>query len=697
MPQIEAIPLDRAAALEGLNKEALKKRLKRGSILCMKDSNHRQRRLVPVTALSPDARTAYFKQQTSSALEPLAPQPEPSASGNSGPGRELFLPFAPPGQTEQALSTAAPPGIPAHQRGFTDKWSAIIGDCVNGTWKKYRGTVFEGFAIEGSRDFVRALAHQHGISVSTVYSKLEVLRQVQRDPAIPPGRKMAEFWARILPKLRPGRSGYTFFHEAENLWMGLKLQSFYLTQARLSVKRSHELLLAEIDAKQKATGLSHLYQKPTLRQSRIYLSKIDMPTDTLAREGVKAYQDRCAPYISRRNNLRSGEAWVTDQKLYDVRLRDGGERLGRIWGVNVLDVSSWRWLGGAFGPCVSSDLVMDAYAMALQRAGVPAALHIDLGKEFGGKRFNGGMKTISGEMLFEEAAGMWERLGVRVIKAIGRNPQSKTIERWHREVDRWTQELPGWCGNKPSERPEKLAQEEAEHATWLKTGRGRSPLLRAGDFMCEFFQWTEGQWNAAHRSKGKYLQGMTPNEAWNTRLPEKELRRLTPSEVDYYTADRRFVKVGRGGQVNLTFYGQTIEYVAPELFTLQGQRVEVVVSRLNPREVTVNFEIVGGWASCTAVLKPQHDWLPEDRQELKLALRCKAAVRRALKRGIEASRALNEAGNPIELVAVTQERKMLPVSFGAPALPPRPRREKTRFADERGAAVLATMDEEEES
>ena len=695
MPQIESIPFDRAAALEGLSKEALKKRLQRRSILCMKDPNHRQRRLVPVTALSLAARTAHFKQQTCSALEPLAQQPSPS--GNSGPGRELILPFAPPSQTEQALSTAAPPGVPAYQRSFVDKWSGIIGDCANGTWKKYRGIVFEGFAIKGSRDFVHALAHQHGIGVSTIYSKLKVLRQIQRDPAIPPDRKMTEFWTQILPKPKPGRSGHTFFHEAENLWMGPKLQSLYLTQARLSVKRAHELLLAEIEAKQKAAWLSHLYQKPTLHQSRTYLSKIDVATQALAREGEKAYQDRCAPYISRRNNLRSNQLWVTDQKLYDVRLRDGGERLGRVWAVNVLDVSSWRWLGGAVGPYLSGDLVMYAYAMALQRGGVPGAVHIDLGKEFTGKRFLGGVFKISGAALFDEAVGMWDRLGVNIVKAIGRNPQSKIIERWHREIDRWTQEMPGWCGSDTKERPEKLVQEEAEHAAWLKNGGGRSPLLRAGDFICKFFEWAEGRWNAAHRSKGKYLQGMTPNEAWNTRLPEKGLWRLSPSEVDYYTADRRFVKVGRGGQVNLTFYGQIIEYVAPELFTLQGQRVEVLVSRLNLREVTVNFETVGGYASCTAVVKPQHDWLPEDRQELRLALRCKAAVRRAVKRGIEASRALDEADNPVELLAVAQQRKALPASFGAPALPPRPRREKPRFANERAAAVLATMDEEVES
>ena len=97
------------------------------------------------------------------------------------------------------------------------------------------------------------------------------------------------------------------------------------------------------------------------------------------------------------------------------------------------------------------------------------------------------------------------------------------------------------------------------------------------------------------------------------------------------------------------------------------------------------------------MVKPQHDWLPKDRQELRLALRCKAAARRALKRGIEASRVLDEADNPVELVAVAQERKVLPASFGEPALQTRPRREKPRFANERASAVLEIMHEEEVS
>ena len=76
------------------------------------------------------------------------------------------------------------------------------------------------------------------------------------------------------------------------------------------------------------------------------------------REGVS---DQCGMYISRNpDTLRANDLWVTDQKEVDVRLRDGGEHLGRIWMVNFLDVASDKVLGFAFGPVLSSDMVMMA-------------------------------------------------------------------------------------------------------------------------------------------------------------------------------------------------------------------------------------------------------------------------------------------------------------------------------------------------
>jgi hypothetical protein len=128
-------------------------------------------------------------------------------------------------------------------------------------------------------------------------------------------------------------------------------------------------------------------------------------------------------------------------------------------------------------------------------------------------------------------------------------------------------------------------------------------------------------------------------------------------ELEHHSAEHCFVQVSRGGQVNLTFYGQIVEYIAPELFLQQGERVEVILSRRTFRQVTVIYRVVGGTASCVATLKPQLDWLPENRDELRAALRCKAAVHRAIRQGLEASRMALAAANP---VAMLEEQGKLP-------------------------------------
>lgn len=672
------ITLQEAARAEQVSYSVEKARLRRKRVILVPDEEDQRRKLLPVTELSPNGYARWLKAEISApsvSSQPTAAPPEALALTAKADTRlQPFLPFCPPTGTERELTAAIPSFIPKHEQPYVDRWTGILAECLNGTWRRYRGNIIGGILIEDEGDFIRVLAQQHGISPSTIYAKKRIWREVRCDPSVPRDTVWSEFWKRMLPKPRPGRAGHGYFDLPENDWACLKLREFYLNQAKLSVKRGHELLCAEIDAKQRTWGLRHLYPKPTLRQCRTALEKLDLPTEILGREGEKAYNDRCAPYISRRPPEHANDVWVTDQRLCNVRLRDGGNRLGRIWAVNFLDVATWRWLGCMFGPVLNSDVVMAAAAMALEHAGVPRAVHMDLGKEFTGKRFLGGLFTVRGEILFRDALGLWKRLDVRPVRAIGRNPQSKIIERWHHELDRFDQEMPGWCGSNPEERPEELMREEAAHYAWLQTGQGQSRLLTIPEYILRYLDFCERRWNAEHRGRGRYLQGMTPNEAWNTRQPEDGRRTLKRDEVDYYTADHRKLKVARGGQVNLTFHGQTIEYAAPELFTHQGQEVEVNVSRRSLRRVTVTYKVPGGTASCVAEAKPLHDWLPEDREELRQALRCRAALRRAVKRGIAASQALAETPALRELPAVAAEiAPELTASFAAPG--PRPDRE----------------------
>jgi len=709
----EYLGVKEAAQFEGVSPGALLARARRKHVIMANDSDDGRRKLFPVSALSSDAVQRRVKEQVSAALQGMAGKAQDAPPSQQNPeqaitlaterGKPLqpFLAFAPPSPSEAARD-AVVAAVPSKFRDYVDKWTGIIADCDNGTYKKFsRGAgmvgSWHGIEIRNNDDFMRALALDHKISLSNIYQKRAIWRETAQDPRVlkahpkdRPGIRFRLFSEAIVPKHRPGRASAAFFARPENGWLLLKLREFYLNQAKLSAVTAHGLLLLEVDAKQRAWGIDHIYDKPTLGQSkdalsqvidptlnqvRTALQKIKLPELILGREGVEAYRNKIEVSLSRQPLEISNRLWCTDQREVDVRMRDGGERLGRIWMVNFLDVASFKVLGYSFGPVLNSDMVMQAGAMAIARYGVPEAIQMDLGKEFTFKGFSGGVRRINGEALFREAMSLCGYLNIRPVKSIGNNPQTKPIERWHQIPAKWEKNFPGWCGSNTDERPEKLKEEEAMHAEWLAGHAPRSPLVTIGQYIRAYVDWVENRWNAKHRGKGKTLRGMTPNEAFNVKKPGSGFRFISEDELDHAAADHRTITVSRGGQVNLTFYGQTIEYISPDLFNHIGEEAEVIVSRRTFRQVTVIYPVLGGTASCIATLKLDFEWLPENRDELRAALRCRAATRRAVREGVKASNRTLEASNPVELLALASQEKPLPGQklFGTPG--PRPEQE----------------------
>jgi hypothetical protein len=639
MERLEHIPVGEAAQSEGVSPKTLQRRLERKRIILTSDPEDARKKLVPVSALSPGAREARQKAEISAALQG-AGQDVQNGSGMEEDSQAIerlqpALQFAPPSPSDAARD-AVVAAIPHRHRGYIDSWMNEVSENVNGTWKLALGKILNDRMISSHRDYVRARAALLDVAVSTYDGKIKIARQILADPAIPKANKWRAIAESLVPKPRPGRSGHTYFADPseEVAWQFPALRGFYLNQAQLSIKAAHRMLLDLIEKKQRAWGLGRLYPRPTLAQCRTALAKIPLPERTLGREGEEAYRNRCSPYIKRRPPENSGDFSVCDQKVFDILCRDSAWRLGRIWMVNFLDVASWRRLGGAYGPAVSGDMVMEAAGRMLSGGCVPGHAHMDLGKEFIGKRFNGGEFRIFGERLFAEAVGLWRRLGVEPVKAIGGNPQTKIIERWHSCIREFEQTFVTYTGRNAQERPPRLALLEKQ-AKEFKEGKAPPPPIPTVEQVIAAFEWwCADQWNARHHGRGRYLQGMTPDEAWNIKRPAAGFRTLTESELEYYTADRRFLKIGRGGQVNLTIYGQTIEYTAPELFLHQGEEAEVIVSRRALDQVTVIYPVVGGTDSCVARLKEELAWGSESRAEVKLRLRCINSVKRILKRNI---------------------------------------------------------------
>jgi len=652
------------ARYEGVPPKTLLRRYERKRIILPVDPEDTRRKLVPVSLLSPTAYQAWVRAETCAALQNVNGQPTESSSGEETAKQPQF-PFAAPSQTERAMLKAVPAAISERYQTYVDRWAGIIGDCTNGTWRKYLGQDHGGIKVYCRQHYIRGEANIHGIGASTIHQKIKVLKQVNHNQAIPASQKMTEFWNRILPKNRPGRSGHSFFSDPANAWMREKFLSLYLTEAKHSLKHAYRLLLAEIDAKQRAWGAEHIYQRPTLHQCRTLLKSIDSPSLVFAREGEEAYRNRCEVSLSRNpDSLRTDDLWVTDQREGNVILQDAGHQLGRIWKVNDLDVASFRWLGCAFGPVLDSDMVMMAHTRAIAKDGhLPGGIHHDQGKEFRCTAFNGGFRRISGEALYRESTGFWQRVEVTPVGAIGGNPQSKTIERWHAEVDKFDKRFLTWCGGNTDERPELLSVIIAQHRAFWFHGEGKDPgIPTIEEYITAFVDWCEKEWNAEHHGKGKYLRGMTPDQAYYAKRRPEGFRLISLEELEAKSAEHRMVTVRRGGQVNLTFWGVQVEYIAPELFQFAGAQppveVEVIISRRDFSAATVLYPVPGGQESCVATIKSQLDWLPkgeEAREKLRAAMRAKNHAKRAVREGIKAHQQLADAeNNPIALLEIQQ-------------------------------------------
>jgi hypothetical protein len=216
MDAVRHLGVAEAARLEAIPPKTLLRRYERKRIILPVDPEDSRRKLIPVSALSPTAYQAWVRADTCAALQNVNGQPD-AAPAESEP----FLPFAAPLQTERAMSRVIPAGIPKRYQPFVDRWATIIGDCTNGTWRKQQGQPIAGIIVQSRQDFIRAQARLYGkgFSAASIHARLKMLKEVNHNPDIPLSQKMTEFWSRILPKNRPGRSGHSFFSEDENAWM----------------------------------------------------------------------------------------------------------------------------------------------------------------------------------------------------------------------------------------------------------------------------------------------------------------------------------------------------------------------------------------------------------------------------------------------------------------------------------------------
>jgi hypothetical protein len=192
----------------------------------------------------------------------------------------------------------------------------------------------------------------------------------------------------------------------------------------------------------------------------------------------------------------------------------------RMYLTAVQDVRSRRIVGYAFSVNPGSTAIMSAVNMAVRETGTaPRCGLTDRGKDF--------LKTTAkGEGARIEGA-LWRLIRTfhgeqgRVVAAIGRNPQSKPVERFFGTMRSRLDELVhSRCGNAPHRRPDLAEELRARHLAWVKEGaQGVSPALPGADVAIGAFIGWLGWYHGQHRHRGHAMDRRTAEQVYRAGWP----------------------------------------------------------------------------------------------------------------------------------------------------------------------------------
>jgi transposase InsO family protein len=242
-----------------------------------------------------------------------------------------------------------------------------------------------------------------------------------------------------------------------------------------------------------------------------FLKSLPDPVVTLARQGARAYENKCEPHLKRAYDMQPNEWWVSDHRIFDVFCwndyfpefqQEQGSWM-RIWLTTMEDVRTRRVVGWAFSVNPSSRSVMAATRMAAQRFGMPKWMYMDNGEDY---------------KLFAKV--LKENFGIEHTSAKPFRPRSKPIESWHSTLSKRFDPMWGaaYAGHDAKQRSEDNTVALRLHREWREGKRISTPLPAASHFMKMFSAWIELEYNEwVHGGHG--MHGLSPRALFDRELP----------------------------------------------------------------------------------------------------------------------------------------------------------------------------------
>ena len=375
-------------------------------------------------------------------------------------------------------------------------------------------------------------------------------------------RWMARYRVEGLLGLVDTRGGGQMFKDMISPEAFEQFKAMYLTQQRLSVKTCW-LNICFINKDQDKN-----WDIPSLRTMQRHIKEqIPLAVRVLHREGLGAYEAKCAPYVlTDPDSVKAGQIWVGDHHQLNCWIRYRGKWL-RPWITVWEDMRSRAIVGRYVSFSPNQTTILLASKRAIEKYGPPDSVKIDNGRDYDSELWTGTTKTKrrlikKGYIDEQMVAGLYAMLDIAVSFAIPYHPQSKPVERWFDTLDRQLiKTIATYCGKDTDRKPDYLND-------LLNSQKAIDKAYDLESFTQLVDQYIDVYNNAAHTGNG--MNGKSPLEVMSFRLSRRVmadgvlglLMRVWSGEL----------KVGKNG-VNFKnfWYGQ----FDMELMAYQGKKVRV--------------------------------------------------------------------------------------------------------------------------
>lgn len=342
-------------------------------------------------------------------------------------------------------------------------------------------------------------------------------------------------------------------------------------------------------------NLPELYEQlPTYATFYNNTKKLPVAVVKYFREGNKAFEDECIPYLRRMyNDIDSNDVWSADYHTLDLLAKD--DVTGKIIRPHAsvwIDVRSRKILSVVLCENSNSDGVISAFKRAAVKYGLPRQVYLDNGREYLVSDFGGRGKRKTDKNA-DYGLTILERCGVQMYNAQVKNGKSKVIERIFAEVKKeFSMLVSTYVGGRPEERPERMKK-----LNKVLEKDDSVPLLSE---VRELFEnYVEGIYNE-HESSGMGMNGKCPNDVYEENLIRKRV--ATQEELNIMLMrTARLQKVTRNG-VMLKFGSTILDYWDEYLLEhYEGEKVFVRYDIDDLSEVRIDDE--QGRFICTAKFK----------------------------------------------------------------------------------------------